>query len=295
MQTRMILVLGIAFLAVLIVGNSVYVVSEMDRAVKLRFGALIETDVPPGLHFKYPIVDKVRKFDGRILTLDTPEESYFTVENKRLIVDSYVKWRVTDVAAYYRATGGIEEAANQRLSSRVNDGLRNKFGVRTVHEVVSGQRDELMAEITSEVDKEVREDLGIHVVDIRVKRIDLPTDVSESVYRRMAADREKEAREHRSKGREQAEIIKADADKQRTIIQAEAYREAQEIRGDGDAQAAGIYAEAYNKNPEFYSFVRSLNAYVDTFSGREDILLVDPDSDFFRYFKDPQGAEKTGN
>lgn len=290
MQTKTIIWLGVFFVGLLILANSVYVVSEMDRAVKLRFGALVETDIKPGLHFKSPLIDNVRKFDGRILTLDTPEESYFTMENKRLIVDSYAKWRVADVAAYYRATGGIEDIANQRLSSRINDGLRNKFGTRTVHEVVSGQRDELMAEITSEVDKEVRKDLGIEVVDIRVKRIDLPTDVSESVYRRMAADREKEAREHRSKGREQAEIIKADADKQRTIIQAEAYRESEEIRGDGDARAANIYAEAYNKNREFYAFVRSLNAYISTFSGREDIMLIDPESDFFRYFKDPQGA-----
>lgn len=290
MQTKTIIWLGVFFVGLLILANSVYVVSEMDRAVKLRFGALVETDIKPGLHFKSPLIDNVRKFDGRILTLDTPEESYFTMENKRLIVDSYAKWRVADVAAYYRATGGIEDIANQRLSSRINDGLRNKFGTRTVHEVVSGQRDELMAEITSEVDKEVRKDLGIEVVDIRVKRIDLPTDVSESVYRRMAADREKEAREHRSKGREQAEIIKADADKQRTIIQAEAYRESEEIRGDGDARAANIYAEAYNKNREFYAFVRSLNAYINTFSGREDIMLIDPESDFFRYFKDPQGA-----
>lgn len=292
MQTKTVVWLGVFFVGLLILANSVYIVSEMERAVKLRFGALVEADIKPGLHFKSPMIDNVRKFDGRILTLDTPEESYFTMENKRLIVDSYAKWRVADVAAYYRATGGIEDIANQRLSSRINDGLRNKFGTRTVHEVVSGQRDELMAEITGEVDTQVRNDLGIEVIDIRVKRIDLPVDVSESVYRRMAADREKEAREHRSKGREQAEIIKADADKQRTIIQAEAYRESEEIRGDGDARAASIYAEAYNKNREFYSFVRSLNAYINTFSGREDIMLIDPESDFFRYFKDPQGAAK---
>lgn len=292
MQTKTVIWLGVFFVGFLILANSVYVVSEMERAVKLRFGALVEADIKPGLHFKSPMIDNVRKFDGRILTLDTPEESYFTMENKRLIVDSYAKWRVEDVANYYRATGGMEDIANQRLSSRINDGLRNKFGTRTVHEVVSGQRDELMAEITSEVDNEVRKDLGIEVIDIRIKRIDLPVDVSESVYRRMAADREKEAREHRSKGREQAEIIKADADKQRTIIQAEAYRESEEIRGDGDARATSIYAEAYNKNPEFYSFARRLDAYVNTFSGREDIMLIDPESDFFRYFKDPQGAAK---
>lgn len=271
--------------------SSVFIVSETQRAVKLRFGALIDTDIKPGLHFKWPFVDNVRIFDGRILTLDAPPESYFTVENKRLIVDSYAKWRVADVSSFYKATGGTESVANQRLASRINDGLRNKFGTRTVHEVVSGERDELMSEITAEVDAAVKTDLGIEVVDIRVKRIDLPNDVSDSVYRRMAADREKEAREHRSKGMEQAEIIRADADRQRTIISAEAYRESEELRGEGDARATAIYADAYNKDKEFYAFVRSLNAYKESFKSKSDILLVDPDSDFFRYLKEAEGAK----
>lgn len=283
--------LGLAVLLVaLMVGvSSVYIVTEYERAVVLRFGRLVHADVSPGLHAKIPFADRVRKFDGRLLTADMRPESFFTVENKRLIVDSYIKWRVKDVEAYYKATGGDEAVAAERLASRVADGLRNQFGRRTLHEVVSGRRDELMAELTESMNLSAIGLLGIEVIDIRVKRIDLPTDVSDSVYARMAADREKEAREYRSKGQEQAEVIRADADRQRAVLEANAYRDAERIRGEGDATAAAIFASAYTQDPEFYAFVRSLNAYMATFKGREDLLVVDPDSDFFRYLKDPSG------
>jgi membrane protease subunit HflC len=291
MSNKGFLGLALLLLALLIGASSLYIVTEYERAVVLRFGRLIEADVPPGLHVKWPMADQVRRFDGRLLTADMRPESFFTVENKRLIVDSYIKWRVKDVEAYYKATGGDEAVAAERLASRVSDGLRNQFGRRTLHEVVSGRRDELMAELTEQLNLAAINLLGIEVIDIRVKRIDLPTDVSESVFARMAADREKEAREYRSKGQEQAEVIRADADRQRAILEANAYRDAERIRGEGDATAAAVFASAYTKDPEFYAFVRSLNAYASTFKGKEDLLVVDPDSDFFRYLKDPKGKK----
>ncbi|MBE8716298.1 protease modulator HflC [Cellvibrio polysaccharolyticus] len=281
----------VAAIILMVISSSIYVVTEYERAVVLRFGRLVQMDVEPGLHFKLPVADKVRKFDGRLLTADMRPESFFTVENKRLIVDSFIKWRIKNVENYYKATGGDERVAAERLASRVADGLRNHFGRRTMHEVVSGRRDELMEELTHSLNLVTEDLLGLEVVDIRVKRIDLPTDVSDSVYARMAADREKEAREYRSKGQEQAEVIRADADRQRAVLEANAYRDAERIRGDGDAKAAAIFAAAYSQDPEFYAFVRSLTAYSNTFKGREDLLVVDPDSDFFRYLKDASGKK----
>ncbi|HTF82974.1 MAG TPA: protease modulator HflC [Cellvibrio sp.] len=282
----------LVIVVVLILGSSsFYIVTEYERAVVLRFGRLVNADVPPGLHFKIPFADKVRKFDGRLLTADMRPESFFTIENKRLIVDSYIKWRVKNVETYYKATGGDETVAAERLAQRVADGLRNQFGRRTLHEVVSGKRDELMSELTFNLNAVSEGLLGLEVIDIRVKRIDLPTDVSDSVFARMAADREKEAREYRSKGKEQAEVIRADADRQRAVLEANAYRDAERLRGDGDAKAAAIYAEAYNKDAEFYAFVRSLNAYSATFDGKDDLLVIDPGSDFFRFLKDPAGKK----
>jgi membrane protease subunit HflC len=284
---------GFISLIVLIIGfllafNSVYVVTEYQRAIMLEFGRLVQADIKPGLHFKKPWA-KVSKFDGRLLTADMTPESFFTVENKRLVVDSYIKWQVKDVETYYKATNGDEATAENRLAQRVADGLRNQFGRRTLHDVVSGKRDELMSEITASINVDAVKLLGIEVKDIRVKRIDFPPEASQSVFARMAADREKEAREYRSQGKEQAEVIGADADKQRAVLEANAYRDAERIRGEGDAQAAAIFAEAYSKDPEFYSFVRSLNAYRLSFSGKEDLMVVDPNSDFFRYLKDPKG------
>jgi membrane protease subunit HflC len=286
-------IFGIILLALIsvVTWSSVYLVHEYQKAVVLRFGKLQPIDPEVGLNFKLPFADDVRFFDGRVLTLDAPVESYFTVQSKRLDVDSYAKWRVSNPSLYYTSTGGSSDVASRRLTVRISDGLRNEFGKRTLHEVVSGERDELMTSLTKTINVTVGDELGIEIVDIRVKRIDLPSNVQQSVYDRMSADREKEAREYRSKGKEQAEIIRADADRQQTVIEAEAYRDAELLRGEGDAKAASLYASAYNKNSEFYSFVRSLTAYKLTFQNKGDLMLVDPDSDFFRYLKDSNGGK----
>ncbi len=277
--------LGLLILVVVAVNSTLYVVSEFERGVKLRFGKLIESDIQPGLHIKIPFVDDVRIFDARVLTVDAQPDSFFTIEKKRLIVDSYAKWRIANVETYYKSTGGVESVAHNRLANRVNTGLRNQFGTRTLHEVVSGERDLLMKNITDDLNRTVLDSLGIEVIDVRVKRIDLPQEVSGPVFRRMTAEREKEARELRSTGKEKAEKIRAAADRERTIELANAYRDAEELRGEGDAEAAKIYASAYQENPEFYSFVRSLNAYKQSFSNKGDIMLLEPDSDFFKYLK----------
>lgn len=273
----------------LVATSTLYVIQETELAVKLRFGRLIETDIQPGLHYKIPFVDKVRKFDARVLTLDADPASFFTIEKKRLIVDAFSKWRIVDVDVYYRSTGGNFLVAQERLASRVNDGLRNQFGARTLQEVVSGERDQLMKNLADKLNLTVRQTLGVEVVDVRIKGIDLPPEVSEQVYRRMKAEREKEARILRSEGGEQAEKIRADADRQKTILLANAYRIAEETKGQGDAQATSTYADAYTKNPEFYAFIRSLNAYGQSFSNKGDVLLVDPKSDFFRYLNSQKG------
>ena len=273
----------------LVATSTLYVIQETELAVKLRFGRLIETDIQPGLHYKIPFVDKVRKFYARVLTLDADPASFFTVEKKRLIVDAFSKWRIVDVDVYYRSTGGNFLVAQERLASRVNDGLRNQFGARTLQEVVSGERDQLMKNLADKLNLTVRQTLGVEVVDVRIKGIDLPPEVSEQVYRRMKAEREKEARILRSEGGEQAEKIRADADRQKTVILANAYRIAEETKGQGDAQATSTYADAYTKNPEFYAFIRSLTAYGNSFSNKGDVLLVDPKSDFFRYLNSQKG------
>ena len=273
----------------LVATSTLYVIQETELAVKLRFGRLIETDIQPGLHYKIPFVDKVRKFDARVLTLDADPASFFTIEKKRLIVDAFSKWRIVDVDVYYRSTGGNFLVAQERLASRVNDGLRNQFGARTLQEVVSGERDQLMKNLADKLNLTVRQTLGVEVVDVRIKGIDLPPEVSEQVYRRMKAEREKEARILRSEGGEQAEKIRADADRQKTVLLANAYRIAEETKGQGDAQATSTYADAYTKNPEFYAFIRSLTAYGKSFSNKGDVLLVDPKSDFFRYLNSQKG------
>lgn len=291
MSTKNLVSLIIALFVLVIASSSFYIVNQYERAVVLRFGGLVAADVKPGIHFKVPLIDKVRRFDGRLQTADMTPESFYTIENKRLVVDSYIKWRVSNVAGYYRATGGDERIAEDRLSQTVAAGLRNQFGRRTLHDVVSGQRDELMAELKNSLNETANNSLGIEVVDVRVKRIDFPTEVSKSVFDRMSADREKEAREYRSQGKEQAEIIRADADRQRVVLEANAYRDAERLRGDGDAKAAAIYAAAFNKDPEFYAFVRSLNAYRSSFSSKDDLLVLDPRSEFFRYLKESQGKK----
>ena len=279
-----------ALVVILLVLSSVFIIPETHRGVVLRFGELIETDVPAGLDFKMPVVDQVRQFDIRLLTTDLPSKQYLTIEKKPLDVDSYVAWRIMDVDEYYRSTGGDELRAQSLLLSRIDNGLRDEFGVRTMHEVVSGQRDELMENLTERVNGRVREALGIEVVDIRVKGIELPRSVSENVYRRMATEREKLAQEFRSRGRELAEGIRADADRQRTVVLAEAFATAEETRGEGDGAAARTYASAYGEDPEFYQLYRSLEAYQKTFSGKDDVMVIDSDNAFMKYFKDANPA-----
>lgn len=273
----------LVLLSVIALTQSLYVVSETQRAVLLRFGEIVRFDVPPGLHFKLPIVNTVRKFDARILTLDADPQRYLTSEKKALIVDSFVKWRIKDVAKFFTTTGGDEERLKRLLAQRVDTGLRNEFGVRTVKEVVSGERDELMTKLASSLDSISQAELGVEVIDLRVKKIDLPSQVSDSVYNRMRTERERLARELRAQGNEVAAVIRARADKSKTVILADAYREAEETKGDGDAIATATYASAYSKDPEFYDFTRSLKAYQATFQNKSDILLIDPDSDFFKY------------
>jgi membrane protease subunit HflC len=272
-------------LVVILAYNCLYVIREIDRAVLLTFGEVTNSDVAPGLHFKIPGVHTVRRFDGRIQTLDAATESYLTAEKNYLEVDSFAKWRIANTELFYTATNGDANIANNLLAQRINTGLRNQFGIRTVHEVVSGQRDSLMDDLTATLNALAQAELGIEVVDVRVKKIDLPTNVSDSVFTRMQTERQEEAQQLRSTGREVAEGISADADRQQIVIEAEAYRDAELIRGEGDARAAAVYAAAFNKDPEFYEFTRSLNAYRETFSTSSDLLLLSPDSEFFKYLK----------
>jgi membrane protease subunit HflC len=283
MKKSSIFISALSLIAVIIISQSIFVVSEIERAVKLRFGEIVQFDLEPGLHFKWPIVNSVRYFDSRILTLDAQPQRYLTSEKKALMVDSFIKWRIKDVAKYFTTTGGDEERAKRLLSQRVDTGLRNEFGTRTVKEVVSGERDQLMNSLTSMLDEIAQDELGVQVIDLRVKRIDLPLEVSESVYNRMRTERQRLARELRAQGNEVAEKIRATADKDKTVILADAYRMAEEIKGDGDAEATATYASAFTKDPEFYDFTRSLKAYQSTFETKGDILLIDPDSDFFKY------------
>lgn len=289
MSTRQLWIGALAALLLIVASNSVYVVRETERGVLLKFGQVVQPNLQPGLHFKVPFVNSVRLFDGRILTVDSSPERFFTQEKKALIVDSYAKYRVKDTAKFYTATNGEETRASALLAQRINDGLRNQVAARTVQEVVSGQRDQLMEAITRQLSEVAAVELGVEVIDVRVKKIDLPPDVSESVYRRMNAEREKEARELRSQGQELAEGIRAAADREVTVIEANAFRDAEIIRGEGDAEATRIYAEAYSQDEEFYSFVRSLRAYQQTFEGSGDIMLIRPDSEFFKYLRNPAG------
>lgn len=284
-------ILGLAgtLIVVLLVLSSVYIIPETHRGVLLRFGEAIKTDIHAGLHFKVPVIDKVRQFDVRVMTTDLPSKQYLTIEKKPLDVDSYLAWQIANVGDFYRATGGDELRARSLLSSRVDNGLRDEFGVRTMHEVVSGQRDQLMHTLRDRVNEATMREFGVKVLDIRVKGIELPQSVSENVFRRMSTEREKLAQEFRSRGKEAAEGIRADADRQRTVILAEAFAKAEETRGEGDGQAAKIYADAYSGDKEFYKFYRSLEAYKNTFSSKDDLMVIDSDSDFMSYLKDPKG------
>ncbi len=276
---------GLLFLIIVVAGNSLFVIKETERAVMLQFGELVQDDIEPGLHAKIPWVNTVRKFDARIMTEDAPRRRFLTLEQKALEVDSYAKWRIIDVGQFYVSTGGSTTTAGSLLAERINDGLRDQIGNRTLAEVVAGERDQLMLALTADLNETTAADIGIEIIDVRVKRIDLPEDVRSSVYDRMITERNREAQELRSFGEELAIGIRADADRQATIFRAEAYRDAEQIRGEGDATATGIYATAYNKDPEFFAFTRSMNSYRETFSSKGDVLLLDPDSDYFKYLK----------
>jgi membrane protease subunit HflC len=281
---------GGLLLAVLFIGSfSVFTIKEWERAILFRLGEIVRDDYTPGLHFKVPFINNVRKFDGRIQTLDVDPERFLTSEKKNVIVDSFVKWRIKDVGRYYTAVRGDVAQANLRLDQIIKDGLRGEFGKRTLKDTVSGDRAQIMNILTATANPLANE-IGIEIIDVRIKRVDLPPDVSNSVFRRMQAERERVARDFRSRGAEAAERIRADADRQRTVIVAEAYRDSEQTRGEGDARAADIYAQAFGKNEEFFSLYRSLNAYRGVFGSRDDMLILQPDSDFFRYFGDRRGG-----
>jgi len=277
------IILALGVIVVFVLGSSLYTVNETQTAIKLRLGEIVKVEKEPGLKFKMPFVNNVVKFDDRIQTLDAPAERFLTGEKKNVIVDSYVKWRITDAEQFYKSTGGNIARTNNRLAQIIKTGLKSEFSKRTIAEVVSGERSEIMNNITRLAKKDVTE-FGIEVVDVRIKRIDLSQEVSNSVYRRMQAERERVAKDFRSKGAEEAEKIRANADRERTIIVADAYSNSEKIRGEGDATSANNYAKAYNNNPEFYSFYRSLESYKKSFAKQNDILVLNPNTEFFRHF-----------
>ena len=289
---------GLNFVAVIVavvfavLAASIFTVDQRQFAIVFQLGEVREVIAKPGLYFKLPLIQNVRYFDNRILTLDSTEpERFITSEKKNVLVDSFVKWKIVDPKLYYISVDGVEARAKTRLSQTVNAGLREEFGKRTVHDVVSGERDKIMEQMREKADFDARK-IGVEIVDVRVKRVDLPTEVSESVYRRMEAERKRVANELRSEGSAEAEKIRADADKQREVIVAKAYRDAQIIKGEGDAKAAAIYADAFNQNPEFYAFYRSLEAYRGSFKSKSDVIVVEPNSDFFKYMKSLGRGEK---
>lgn len=290
MNNKLMVVVAVVVLVVFGLANSLYIIDATQRGVLLRFGEVVTANIPVGLHAKLPFVHTVRKFDGRLITLDAPPERFLTIEKKPLDVDFYAKWRISDTSRFYTATSGDEARAQALLVQRVKTGLRNQFGERTVHEVVSGERESLMVDLTKSLNEIAQKEFGIEVVDVRVKRIDLPSQVSQSVFDRMKSEREREAREHRATGRELGEKIRAAADREKTILEATAYREAELVRGEGDAKASAIYAAAYKQDPEFYAFVRSLNAYRESFGKRSDLLVLDPKGDFFKYLNNQRGG-----
>ncbi|MBN8772383.1 MAG: protease modulator HflC [Thiobacillus sp.] len=283
------ILIGLVVVLVILSG-SMFTVDQRQNALVFQLGEVVSVKKKPGLYFKLPLVQNVRYFDTRILTLDAAEpERFITSEKKNVLVDSYIKWRVIDARQFYVSVGGDETRAQIRLNQTVNDGLRAEFGKRTIHDVVSGQRDKVMDLIRAKADQDARS-IGVQVVDVRIKRVDLPESVSENVYRRMEAERKQVANELRSTGAAEAEKIKADADRQKQVIVAEAYRDAQRVKGEGDAKASAVYAAAYDKNPEFYAFYRSMQAYRESFKNKSDVMVLDPSADFFKYMKNPRAA-----
>jgi membrane protease subunit HflC len=273
----------------LVVSGALFTVDQRQNAIVFQLGEVKDVVTKPGLNFKWPMIQNVRFFDMRILSYDDAEPLRFiTSEKKPVLVDSYVKWRIVDVRLFYVSVLGDEFRAATRLRQTISNLLQAEFGRRTVHDVVSGARDEIMAEVRQKADQDLRR-IGVEIVDVRLKRVDLPQEVSDSVYGRMQAERKRIANEQRSEGGAEAERIRADADRQREVILANAYRDAQRVKGNGDAQAAAIYAQAFSKNNEFYAFYRSMEAYRNTFQGKHDLMLLEPNSDFFRYLRDSQG------
>ena len=282
------IVVAVLIALILVLGlNSLFVVNEGQNALLLQFGRIVRTDFKPGLHVKLPLAQQVMQFDNRILSLDAPPERYFTSEKKSVNVDFYVKWRIVDNAMYYRATGGDQLQAEQRLTPIIKDALRFEFNARTLQELISGGRKDITERVRQQTDASARRNLGIAVVDVRIKRIDLPDEVSDSVYKRMRAERLQLANELRYTGQEAAAKIQANADRQAQVLKADANRDASKVRGDGDAQAASIYAQAYSQDPEFFAFYRSMAAYRKSFEDGKGVLVLKPDSEFLRYFTDP--------
>ena len=274
-----------AVAALLLLSMSIYVVDQRQNAIVFQLGEVVSVKTEPGLNFKMPLLQNVRFFDSRILTLDTVDpERFITAEKKNVLVDSFVKWRIVDVKQYYISVGGDEVRAKTRLLQTVNSSMREEFGKRTIHEVVSGERDKIMEVLRTKADADARK-IGVEVLDVRLKRVDFPLEISESVYRRMDAERKRVANELRASGAAEGEKIKADADKQREVILAEAYRDAQKTKGEGDAKASALYAAAFGRNAEFYSFYRSLEAYKQSFKNKSDVMVLDPSSAFFKYLK----------
>lgn len=294
MRERLPFLAGLALAALTLLSMSIYTLDQRQYAIVRQFGEIKRVVEEPGLKFKWPLIQDVRFFDKRILTLDTSEpERFITSEKKNVLVDLYVKWRIIDVRQYYISVGGDEARARTRLQQTINAGLREEFGKRTVHEVVSGERENIMEQMRDKADQDTRK-IGVKIVDVRLRRVDLPTEVSESVYRRMEAERKRVANELRSQGAAEAEKIRADADKQREIIVAEAYRDAQQVKGEGDAKATALYGQAFGQNADFYAFYRSLEAYRQSFRSKGDVLVVDPSSDFFRFLRGAQGGGSAG-
>ena len=285
MNSRLNVLAAIVLTVLVVIAMSMFTVDQRQHALVFQLGEVKRVISEPGLNFKIPMIQNVRFFDNRILTLDNNEpERFITSEKKNVLVDSSVKWRISDPQLHYISVGGDEARAKTRLNQTVNAGLREEFGKRTVHDVISGEREQIMEDMRVKADADSRK-IGVQIVDVRLKRVELPNEVSEAVYRRMEAERKRVANELRSEGYAEAEKIRADADRQREVIVADAYRDAQKIKGEGDAQATAIYGQAFGQNPEFYSFYRSLEAYRSSFKGKSDVLVVEPNSDFFKYMK----------
>lgn len=283
-QTKLIVVIVAVVIALVTVSSIFYTVDQREKVIIVRFGQILRADDKAGLHMKAPFIDNARYFDSRILTMDAEPQPFLTNEKKYVVVDSFVKWRVQDAQKYFLTVGGYESEAKRRMEQIVNSGLRDEFGKRAIRDVISSDRRKIMDILTAHTNRESQK-FGIEVIDVRLQRVDLPPEVSQSVFQRMKAERKRIANELRAQGEEAAEKIRADAERQREVLLANAYRDAERLRGDGDAKATAIYAGAYNRSPDFYSFYRSLNAYKESFKGKSDILIVDPSMDFFRHLK----------